>query len=112
MSKELINYYRNIQPFYLPGWGGPQYSSWMDEQMSRKESCYIGDWSFLRELVFEGPDALRLFSDISVNNFAEFKLGQAKHVIANPSNRALTLVTEEVFWGQYWSLCPSTILTT
>ena len=77
MSKELIHYYRNIQPFYLPGWGGPQYSSWMDEQMSWKESCYIGDWSFLRELVFEGPDALRVFSDISVNSFAT-RTGQAR----------------------------------
>jgi vanillate/3-O-methylgallate O-demethylase len=81
MSKELISYHRNVQPFYLPGWGGPQYTDWMDEQMSWKETCYIGDWSFLRELVFDGPDALKLFSDISVNSFSNFRLGQAKHVI-------------------------------
>ena len=31
--------------------------------------------------VFEGPEALKLFSDISVNSFENFKLGQAKHVI-------------------------------
>ncbi len=81
MTKQLIEYYRNVPPFYLPGWGGPQYSSWMDEQLSWKESCYIGDWSFLRDVVFEGPDALKLFSDISVNSFDNYKLGQAKHVI-------------------------------
>lgn len=81
MTQQLIDYYRSVPPFYLPGWGGPQYSNWMDEQLSWKESCYIGDWSFLRDIVFEGPDALKLFSDISVNSFENFKLGQAKHVI-------------------------------
>ena len=53
----------------------------MDESMSWKETCYIGDWSFLWERRFKGPDALKLFSDISVNNFAKFDIGQAKHVI-------------------------------
>ena len=81
MSKDLINYLRNIPPFYNPGWGGPQYTDWMDEQMSWKQTCYIGDWSFLRDLVIEGTDVLKLFSEISVNSFANFDIGQAKHVI-------------------------------
>ena len=53
----------------------------MDEQLSWKESCYIGDWSFLRDLVFEGPKALKLFSDIAVNSFENFRICQGKHVI-------------------------------
>lgn len=31
--------------------------------------------------MFEGPDALKLFSDISVNSFENYKLGQTKHLI-------------------------------
>ncbi|HEY2651905.1 MAG TPA: hypothetical protein VGI50_08290 [Solirubrobacteraceae bacterium] len=62
-------------------WGLPEYTDWLDESMSWKESCYIGDWSFLWERRFRGPDALRLFSDISVNSFAVFAIGQSKHVI-------------------------------
>jgi vanillate/3-O-methylgallate O-demethylase len=62
-------------------WGLPEYTDWIDETNSWKHSCYIGDWSFLWERRFEGPDVLRLFSDISVNSFAKFDIGQSKHVI-------------------------------
>jgi vanillate/3-O-methylgallate O-demethylase len=61
--------------------GKPEYTNWIDESMSWKETCYIGDWSFLWERRFLGPDALKLFSDISVNSFGKFDIGQAKHVI-------------------------------
>jgi vanillate/3-O-methylgallate O-demethylase len=54
--------------------------------MSWKEACYIGDWSFLWERRFKGPDAIRLFSDISVNSFAKFDIGQSKHVIHCDNN--------------------------
>ena len=61
--------------------GQHEYTDWIDECMSWKQSCYIGDWSFLWERRFTGPEAIRLFSDISVNSFAKFDVGQAKHVI-------------------------------
>jgi len=61
--------------------GLPEYTDWTDESMSWKTTCYIGDWSFLWQRRFRGPDALRLFSDISVNSFARFEIGQAKHAI-------------------------------
>lgn len=64
------------------GWGRLEYTDWIDESLSWKEDCYVGDWSFLDELIVEGPDALRLFSDFCVNSFAKFAIGQAKHVIA------------------------------
>lgn len=62
-------------------WGQPEYTGWIDEQMSWKQTCYIGDWSFLAELLVKGPDALKLFSYLSVNSFAKFDIGQAKHII-------------------------------
>ncbi len=61
-------------------WGQPEYSTWIDEQMSWKQTCYIGDWSFLSDLLLKGPDALKLISDLSVNSFARFSVGQAKHI--------------------------------
>lgn len=73
---------RTTPPGYFTSrWGLPEYSDWRDESMSWKEACYIGDWSFLWERRFKGPDAIRLFSDISVNSFAKFDVGQSKHVI-------------------------------
>jgi vanillate/3-O-methylgallate O-demethylase len=67
--------YHNIR------FGQMEYTDWIDESMSWKEACYIGDWSWLWERRLTGPDALRLLSDISVNSFAKFDVGQAKHVI-------------------------------
>jgi vanillate/3-O-methylgallate O-demethylase len=61
--------------------GQMEYTDWIDESMSWKEACYIGDWSWLWERRLRGPDALRLLSDVSVNSFAKFDVGQAKHVI-------------------------------
>jgi glycine cleavage system aminomethyltransferase T len=56
-----------------------EYTDWIDESMSWKDSCYIGDWSGLMKLRLKGPDAVRFFSDLAVNSFATFGVGQAKH---------------------------------
>src|SRR5262252_7099259 len=69
------------QGYFTTRWGLPEYTDWLDESMSWKETCYIGDWSFLWERRFKGPDILRLFSDISVNSFATYAIGQSKHVV-------------------------------
>ena len=67
--------------FYNGGWGGPEYTDWMDEQLSWKNSCYIGDWSFLWTATFKGPDAFGFLRGLTVNSFEDFAVGQAKHVI-------------------------------
>ena len=67
--------------YFTTRWGLPEYTDWVDESMSWKETCYIGDWSFLWERRYKGPDTLKLFSDISVNSFAKFDIDQSKHVI-------------------------------
>ncbi|MFG2969396.1 MULTISPECIES: glycine cleavage T C-terminal barrel domain-containing protein [unclassified Streptomyces] len=61
--------------------GAPEYTDWLDESMSWKETCYIGDWSFLWQHRISGPDAIRLLADTSVNSFAVFRQGQSKHAI-------------------------------
>lgn len=81
MSIDLRSMRRTPEGYFTVRWGLPEYTDWMDESMSWKETCYIGDWSFLWERKFKGPDALKLFADVSVNSFAKFAIGQAKHVI-------------------------------
>jgi vanillate/3-O-methylgallate O-demethylase len=72
---------RTPEGHFTSRWGLPEYTDWIDESMSWKETCYIGDWSFLWERRFRGPDVLKLFSDVSVNSFAKFDINQSKHVI-------------------------------
>src|SRR6185436_1059179 len=81
MSQEIISMMRNTTPGYHPGWGGPEYTSWQDEQMSWKRTCYIGDWSFLMDVEVTGEDALKFFQDTGINGFARFEIGQAKHLV-------------------------------
>lgn len=66
--------------------GQPEYTDWLDESLSWKESCYIGDWSFLWQHRFTGPDALRLFEDTTVNSYKKFDIGQSKHAIHTNRN--------------------------
>ncbi len=75
--------------------GQPEYTSWIDESMSWKQTCYIGDWTFLTEIHVKGPDALKLFSDLSVNSFANFDIGQAKHIIQ--CNQGGKVINEGIF---------------
>ncbi len=81
MGNPIISFLRNVPRTYHPGWGQGEYTSWQDEQMSWKTTCYLGDWSFLWEARFEGPGALDLFRDSSVNSFEDFPIGKAKHVV-------------------------------
>jgi len=57
-----------------------EYTDWVDESQSWKTTCYIGDWSPLAKFRLKGPDALQFFSDVSVNGFSAYEIGQAKHL--------------------------------
>lgn len=101
--------------YFTVRWGLPEYTDWIDESMSWKETCYIGDWTFLWERRFKGPDAIKLFSDISTVSFAKFDIGQAKHCIhCNQNGKVihegiLTRLSEDelllfgrgTFWADY-----------
>jgi vanillate/3-O-methylgallate O-demethylase len=58
-----------------------EYTDWVDESMSWKDTCYVGDWSPLMKFSVKGPDALRFFSDITINSLTVFEIGQAKHAV-------------------------------
>ncbi len=63
-----------------------EFTNWRDEQRSWRETCALFDQSHhMTDLYVEGPDALKLFSDLGVNTFKNFKVNQAKQFVAcNP----------------------------
>lgn len=67
--------------YFTSRWGEPEYTDWLDESMSWKKTCYIGDWSFMWERKYTGKDVLEFFSKYTVNSFEKFAIGQAKHAI-------------------------------
>jgi len=71
-----------------------EYTDWIDESMSWKDTLYIGDWSPLGKMHVAGPEALKFFSSIAVNSFEKFAIGQAKHIIL--CNQAGKIVGEGV----------------
>jgi glycine cleavage system aminomethyltransferase T len=84
-----VDYYVNSRVAGLGnGYMAPmQYTTWRDEVMSWKESCYIhtglNDAPTFR---VKGSDALKFFSSISVNSFAKFPVGGIKHCIMCSEN--------------------------
>jgi vanillate/3-O-methylgallate O-demethylase len=64
-----------------------EFTNWRDEQRSWHESCALFDQSHhMTDLYVEGPDALKLFSDLGVNSFKTFKVNQAKQFVACNQN--------------------------
>jgi glycine cleavage system aminomethyltransferase T len=63
-----------------------EFTNWRDEQRAWKESCALFDQSHhMTDLHLEGPDALKLLTDLGVNSFRTFKVNQAKQFVAcNP----------------------------
>src|SRR5688500_19564032 len=64
----------------------PEFTNWRDEQRAWKESCALFDQSHhMTDLFVDGPDALKLLTDLGVNSFKTFKVNQAKQFVAcNP----------------------------
>ena len=60
-----------------------EFSNWRDEQRAWKETCALFDQSHhMTDLYVEGPDSLRVFSDLGVNSVKNFKVNQAKQFVA------------------------------
>jgi vanillate/3-O-methylgallate O-demethylase len=61
----------------------PEFTNWRSEQRSWRESVALLDQSHhMTDLFISGPDALRLLSDTGVNNFSNFRVGDAKQFVA------------------------------
>jgi len=60
-----------------------EFTNWRDEQRAWRESCALFDQSHhMTDLYVDGPDALKLFSDLGINSFKNFKVNQAKQFVA------------------------------
>src|SRR5215216_7006207 len=60
-----------------------EFTNWRDEQRAWRETCALLDQSHhMTDLYVEGPDALKLLSDLGINTFKNFKVDQAKQFIA------------------------------
>lgn len=60
----------------------PEFVGWREEQAAWEQGVALYDLSHhMFDTVIEGPDAVRLLSDISPNNFEKFAVGQAKQFI-------------------------------
>ena len=69
----------------------PEFTNWRSEQRAWVETCALLDQSHhMTDLFIEGPDALRLLSDVGVNTFANFGVGKAKQFVAvNPDGHLI-----------------------
>ncbi len=74
-----------IGPYVYPA-VPPEFTNWRDEQVAWRETSALFDQSHhMTDLYVEGPDVIRLLSDLGVNSFATFAVGKAKQFVAcNP----------------------------
>lgn len=60
-----------------------EFTNWRDEQRSWRETCALFDQSHhMTDLYVEGPDALKVFADLGVNTFNNFRVDTAKQFVA------------------------------
>ena len=105
--------YRKIPPGYITSrFPQIEFTDWIDEAKAQKETATLGDWSWIWDRRFKGPDALRLLRDTTVNSFENFAVLQSKHAIHTNSDGKvigegiLTRVDEDEFVvmgrGSFW----------
>jgi glycine cleavage system aminomethyltransferase T len=60
----------------------PEYAGWRAEQAAWHDGVALSELSHhMFDTFIEGPDALRLLSDVSANNYESFAIGQAKQFV-------------------------------
>jgi vanillate/3-O-methylgallate O-demethylase len=71
-----------IGPYVYPAVPS-EFSNWLDEQVAWRETAALFDQTHhMTDLYLEGPDVIRLLSDLGVNTFANFQVGKAKQFVA------------------------------
>lgn len=63
-----------------------EFTNWIEEERSWQETCSLSDLSHhQRDLYVSGQDALSVFRDLGINDFSDFRPGDAKQFVAcNP----------------------------
>ena len=75
-----VEFLRNSKVgYYVYPVVAPEYSNWRDEHLATRHSCVLLDQSHhMADVYIEGPDALRLLSETTVNSFKGFTVNKAK----------------------------------
>jgi vanillate/3-O-methylgallate O-demethylase len=70
-----------IGPYVYPAVPA-EFSNWREEQVAWRETCALFDQSHhMTDLYIEGPDTIRLLSDLGVNTFERFAVNKAKQFV-------------------------------
>jgi glycine cleavage system aminomethyltransferase T len=80
--KNPVEMLRNslVGPYVFPI--ASEFSNWRDEQAAWQKSAVLFDLSnHMTDILFEGPDLMRLLSDLAVNSFATFGKNKAKQIV-------------------------------
>ncbi|HET6600997.1 MAG TPA: hypothetical protein VFG57_03460, partial [Gaiella sp.] len=74
-----------IGPYVYPA-VPPEFTNWREEQVAWRETAALFDQSHhMTDLYLEGPDVIRLLSDLGVNTFGNAAVDKAKQfVCCNP----------------------------
>ena len=80
---------------WLPENIEPEYAGWRREQAAWHEAVALNDVSHhMFDLYLQGPDATRLLSEVSANNYENFAAGQAKQFV--PVTASGDIVTDGI----------------
>ena len=80
--KNPVEMLQNAQtgPYIFPI--SPEFSNWRDEQEAWLKTAVLFDLSkHMTDIYFEGPDLMRLLSDLAVNSFKNFGPNKAKRLL-------------------------------
>ena len=71
-----------IGPYVYPAVPA-EFTNWRDEQVAWRETSALFDQSHhMLDLQLDGPDVIRLLSDLGINSFETFKVDKAKQFVA------------------------------
>jgi len=60
----------------------PEFTNWRDEQLAWRKTCVLYDQSHhMVDIFVEGPDALKMVSNLTVNSFHNFTVNKAKQFV-------------------------------
>ena len=60
-----------------------EFTNWRDEQRAWRETCILFNQSYhMTDMYIEGPDALKLLTDLGINSFKNFSVNKAKQFVA------------------------------
>jgi syringate O-demethylase len=70
-----------VGPNVYPGVAS-EFTNWRDEQRGWQDTCVLFNQSYhMADLFIEGPDALKLLTELGINSFKNFKVDQAKQFV-------------------------------